>query len=185
VEKTAGTQFTAKRSAKINAWPVHNRIFAVMMHTNRYAFKAQARLAADCGVAPSTISRLLTGQCSPSFALIAAVTAALEKQLKISLDPRELVSRNGDYPTPFTCELCHCRGCLPDEAYDAGDRLRPEYRNVRPGQWTTLSSQFVKQALEEQEAEEKLSNARQREGRAMANKRTAVKPLPTVHGEGE
>lgn len=136
---------------RINTRPVHNRIFEVMMHTTRYAFKAQARLAADCGVAPSTICRLITGQCSPSFAVMATITKALEQQLNKTIDPREIVSLDESFPTASTCELCGCRGCLPDEAYDEHDRLRPAYRGIQPGQWTILSRQFVAQALNEPE----------------------------------
>lgn len=143
------SSLSGSRRSKINAMPVYNRIFAVMMHTNRYAFKAQARLASDCRVAPSTICRLLTGQSSPSFALVTAIADALEKQLKRRIDPRELVSINGEYATPWTCALCGCGGCLPDEAYDEDDRLRPEYRDVRPGEWTNLTFRFVRRALAE------------------------------------
>lgn len=135
----------------VNTRPVVNRIFAVMMHTTRYAFKAQARLAADCQVSPSTISRLLTGFSSPSFVLVDTVTKALEKQLKFSLDPRELISVDGDFPTRFTCSLCHCTGCLPYEAWDENDLLRPEYMDVRPGEWTLLSVQSVRKSLLEEQ----------------------------------
>lgn len=146
----AGSQLHAWRDC-INTRPVINRIFAVMMHTTRYAFKAQARLAADCGVSPSTISRLLTGFSSPSFVLVDAVTKALEKQLGVPLDPRELVSVDGDFPTRFTCDLCRCGGCLPYEAWDEDDHLRPEYKGVRPGEWTLLSVQSVRKALLEEQ----------------------------------
>ena len=141
---------TARRCG-INVQPVHNRIVAAMIHTSRYAFKGKARLAADCGVAPSTICRFLLGQCSPSFSLVSAVTAALEKQLGVTIDPRELVSRDGAYPTPSICALCGCKGCLPDEAYDDEERIKPEYRHLKSGQWTTLSAQCVQQVLHEDE----------------------------------
>jgi DNA-binding XRE family transcriptional regulator len=102
--KTSGSSAAPEPSAPtrvncINTSPVYNRIFGVMMHTTRYAFKAQARLARDCGVSPSTICRLLTGQSSPSFALVAAITGALEKQLKKQIDPRELISPDGTFRT--------------------------------------------------------------------------------------
>lgn len=150
---SAPSPATTKRCS-INTQPVHNRIVAAMIHTSRYAFKGKARLAADCGVAPSTVCRFILGQCSPSFSLVAAVTAALEKQLGQAIDPRELVSRNGTYPTPSICALCGCKGCLPDEAYDEDDRIKPEYRHLKSGQWTTLSSQFVQQVLQDEQQEE-------------------------------
>ncbi len=137
-------------STSINIRPVRNRILAVMLHTTRYAFKGKARLAADCGVAPSTICRLILGECSPSFALAATVTRVLEKQLGKTLDPRELVSLDGSYPTPSVCVLCGCRGCLPDEVYDEDEQVKPQYRHLKPGQWTTLSSEFIQQALNEE-----------------------------------
>jgi hypothetical protein len=142
-------QASSKLSRKINTAPVHNRIFAVMMHTTRYAFKSKARLALDCDVAPSTICRLILGQCSPSFALTSVVTRALEQQLKKTIDPRELVSLDGTYPTPSVCQLCGCKGCLPDEAYDGNNRLKPEYKDVQPGQWVTLSAAGIEQILRE------------------------------------
>jgi hypothetical protein len=138
-------------SVKINTKAVHNRIFAVMMHTTRYAFKSKARLAADCDVAPSTICRLILGQSSPSFALVSVVTKALEQQLQTAIDPRELVSVDGIYPTPSVCHLCGCKGCLPDEAYDTSNRLKPEYKDMQPGQWVTLSAEGIEQILQEEE----------------------------------
>ena len=147
----SNTSFKSNTHFKINTRPVHNRVFAVMMHTTRYAFKSKARLASDCGVAPSTICRLILGQCSPSFALIDVVTGALEKQLQKTIDPRELVSLDGVYPTPSVCALCGCKGCLPDEAYDGNNRLKPEYKDMQPGQWVTLSAEGIEQILQEEE----------------------------------
>jgi hypothetical protein len=132
-----------------------------MMHTTRYAFKAQARLAVDCHVAPSTICRLLMGQSSPSFALVTTITKALEKQLGRPIDPRELVSIDCQFPTVSTCALCGCRGCLPDEAYDENEQLRPEYKGVAPGSWTLLSSQSVRRSLDEDQRERQEKQAKE------------------------
>ena len=71
------------------------------------------------GVSRSTISRLLRGRINPSFRLAQAVTAALEKHLRRPLDLRELLSPDGTYPTASGCALAGCRGCMPEEAYDA------------------------------------------------------------------
>jgi DNA-binding XRE family transcriptional regulator len=117
---------------------LHNRVAAVMAHTVRYAFEGQARLARDCGVSRSTILRLLSGQCRPSFTLALAITLALEKQLCRRLDPRELFSFNGTYPTPSVCVLCRCRGCLPDAAYAEDGTLKPAFRSVRSGEWESV-----------------------------------------------
>jgi hypothetical protein len=64
------------------------------------------------------------------------VVAALEDELGFRLDPRELVSLDGRYPTESVCELVGCPGCLPDEAYNEDGSLRPEYEDVPPGQWS-------------------------------------------------
>lgn len=107
-----------------------------MAHTSRYSFSGQARLAQDTGLSRAAVSRMLSGQSSPSFALVLAVTAALEKQLGKRIDPRELLTFSGEYPTASVCALCGCRGCLPDEAYRPDGTLRPEFRRVRPGEWS-------------------------------------------------
>lgn len=120
---------------KINALQLHNRILALMAHTTRYAFKGETRLAQDAGVSKSAVCRLLNGKSSPSFALVVAVTKALEKRLGRPLDPRELISLDGSYPTASACELAGCRGCLPVEAYDENNVLKPEFKDVKPGQW--------------------------------------------------
>lgn len=118
---------------------VRNRIRAVLKHTRRYAFRPQSRLAADMGVARSTISRLLRNKVRPGLPLVLAITAALEKDLERRLDPRELVRFDTEpWPTASVCELVGCSGCLPDEAYDAAGRRRPEWKDVPPGHWSDL-----------------------------------------------
>ena len=111
----------------------YNRIARVMEHVPTYSFQGQARLATDAGVSRSAVSRLLAGKAAPSFAVTVAVTAALERRLGLRLDPRELVSFDGNYPTDSVCELCGCRGCMPAAAYDADDRMKPEFRNLVGG----------------------------------------------------
>src|SRR5579871_390158 len=106
-----------------------------MAHTKRYSICGQARLAEDAGVTRSTVCRFLSGKANPSFSLVMAITRALEKQTGRRIDPRELVSVDGTFPTPSVCDLCGCRGCLPPQAYDPDDTLRPEYRGARPGGW--------------------------------------------------
>ena len=120
---------------KINGLQLHNRILALMAHTTRYAFQGETRLAHDAGVSKSAVSRLLRGHSNPSFALVVALTKALEKRLGRPLDPRDLISLDGSYPTATACELAGCRGCLPAEAYDEHNWLKPEYKDVKPGQW--------------------------------------------------
>jgi len=115
---------------------LHNRIPAVLIHICRYAFEGQARLAADVGVSRSTVSRFLRGHTQPSYALVEAIARALSLRLGKPLDPRELVSFDGTYPTGSTCALVGCRGCLPDRAYDADGDLHPDWKGQKPGDWS-------------------------------------------------
>ena len=115
---------------------VHNRVEAVISHVPWYSFKSQARLAADLGFSKSAVSRLIRGECSPSFAFAYCLTKTIEKRLGKPIDVRELFSLDGTYPTPSACELVGCRNCLPSEAYDKDDNLRPEYKQVPAGQWS-------------------------------------------------
>ena len=124
------------RYSRISQQRVHNRLLAIMAHTTRYAFKGETRLAQDCGASPSAISRILTGQTSPSYTLAVAITRALEKHTGKRIDPREIISLDGEYPTPSVCDLMGCKGCLPAEAFDEAERLKDEYLQLRPGQWT-------------------------------------------------
>jgi hypothetical protein len=53
-------EITSRRGmTSIQSRPVFNRIFAVMAHTTRYAFKGESRLASDAGVSKSAVCRLL------------------------------------------------------------------------------------------------------------------------------
>ena len=126
---------------------IHNRILALMAHTTRYAFKGESRLAADAGVSKSAVSRLLNGQSSPSFVLVSALTRALEPHLQGGLkgkrlDPHELISVDGTYPTSSACELAGCRGCLPIEAFADDGKLRPEFKEMKPGSWSLGSNRM-------------------------------------------
>jgi transcriptional regulator with XRE-family HTH domain len=117
---------------------IHNRIAEVMAHTTRYAFKCEARLAMDAGISKSALNRLVNGLSSPSFVSACKIARALEKELKRPLEPRELISFDGTYPTPSVCELVGCKGCMPDQAYDESERVRPQYREIKPGDWSTM-----------------------------------------------
>lgn len=89
----------------------HNRIREIMAHTRRYAFGGEAKLARDIGVARSTLNRFLNDQSHPSFPVLFAIAEALGEALDTNIEPREIVSRDGSYPTPSVCDLCGCRGC--------------------------------------------------------------------------
>lgn len=116
--------------------PLHNRVQTLMIHTSRYAFQGQARLAADVHVSRSTISRMLHGKTCPSYCLVQAVTGALSKHLKRPLQPCDLFSLDGCYPERSGCALAGCRGCLPEDAYDSHGNRKPEWENARPGDWS-------------------------------------------------
>lgn len=145
------TLSTTQSGVLVNHAPVQrgcNRIAALLVHTTRYAFEGQARLAHDVGVSRSTICRLMGGATNPTYRLVHGVTSALEAALHKPLDSREIFSPNGTYPTPSACALCGCAGCTPEEAYDGKGRLRPEWKNRTPGDWSLYpSSQPSRQLL--------------------------------------
>jgi len=113
----------------------HNRVAAIMAHTLRYAFKGRSRLAVDCGISKSAISRLLNGRSKPTLHVVLRVTDALERELGRSLNVREIFSETGNYPTTFVCSLVGCPGCLPAQAVTE-DGPTPRYRGMEPGFWT-------------------------------------------------
>lgn len=117
--------------------PVANRLKAVLIHVPYFTIEGTARLALDCDVAASTISRLIRGKLSPSYSLVKSVTQALSERLGRSLDMRDLFTTDGTYPTVSTCELVGCKGCLPPWAWnELTDTLKPEWRHQQPGEWS-------------------------------------------------
>jgi hypothetical protein len=115
---------------------LHNRVRIALIHSWRYAFEGQARLAADVGVSRSTICRLIAGKRIPSDRLVQAITDALSEDMGIPLNARDLFSPDGTYPTCSGCKLCGCDGCLPEEAYDAKGNRKPGYENMQAGDWS-------------------------------------------------
>ena len=98
----------------------HNRVQMLMVHTTRYAFEGQARLAQDAGVSRSTISRLISGQAAPSLRLAEAVTRALSIGLgAFPFHGRPVLPRRF-LPRAFRLRPVRLPG-LP-----AGSRLRPQ-----------------------------------------------------------
>lgn len=134
------------RKSVVHQSVVHNRVQIVMIHTSRYAFQGQARLAADAGVSRSTISRLLSGKISPTYRLAQAVTAALAQHLKRPLQPGEVFSPTGEYDECSGCALSGCNGCLPEDAYDSRGNLRPAWKNARPGDWSRALERSASEA---------------------------------------
>ncbi len=107
-----------------------------MIHTSRYSFKGRSRLARDCGVSKSAISRLLNGHSRPTYYLISRVTDALEREFGRKFGIRDLFSRNGEYPTTFVCDLVGCSGCLPAKSLNDEGQTNPAYKNFKKGFWS-------------------------------------------------
>ncbi len=117
--------------------PIINRIGDVMIHVKRFEFLGGQRLAEAIDVSPSSISRLINNKINPSFALVARVTAAIEKELGMRIDPRDLIAENGEFLTRSVCDLTACPGCLPDNAMDEFGETKPAFTDVTPGTWVT------------------------------------------------
>src|SRR5580700_1397350 len=94
---------------------IMNRVRPFMVHCDHYCDDGQKRLARDCKVSPSTISRLIRGESQPSYQLAAAVTRAIAYRLGVpSIDMREIFTTDFTYPTSCVCDITpHCRGCQP------------------------------------------------------------------------
>jgi len=116
--------------------PVQNRVPVLLVHIPRLSIRGQARLAAEVGVARSTVSRLVNGRINPSYRLARGVTDALERFLGRPLDMRDVFSTDGTYLTPSGCALCKCGGCLPEAAWGEDGTLKPEWRDAPPGEWS-------------------------------------------------
>ena len=118
-----------------------NRIRSILVHTSRYSFEGQARLACDIGVSRSTVCRIMSGRNNPSFRMVRSITEALERALNRPIDPREVFSPNGTYPTASCCALCGCaHGCMPEYVFDGHDRVKPQYREMKPGDWSVSAA---------------------------------------------
>ncbi|MBS1706731.1 MAG: hypothetical protein JST40_12740 [Armatimonadetes bacterium] len=117
--------------------PTISRVSDVMAHIQRYAFRGVSKLANDAGVSMSSLSRLNNHKTNPSFVTVARITTAIEKQLGFHIDPRDLVSENGQFLTRYACDLVRCPGCLPENALDEFGQRTPAYSRIKSGQWVT------------------------------------------------
>lgn len=113
-----------------------------MIHTSRYSCFPTSRLAADSGVAKSTISHLLHGRTNPLYSTAARVVKSLERALNRSLDFREVFSEDGRYSTLAVCKLCACSGCTPSIAFGPDNSRRAAFHGFKAGQWTGDTSEF-------------------------------------------
>lgn len=121
----------------------HNRVAAIMSHTSRYSCFPTSRLAADSGVAKSTISHLIHGRSNPLYSTVAGVVKCLEEQLGASLDVRQVFSEDGSYPTRAVCKLCQCPGCTPAIVYGSDSFRKPAFAEFEPGNWTGDTCEFA------------------------------------------
>lgn len=115
--------------------PTINRVSDLMAHTTKYSFWGVSRLAEDARVSSSAVSRLINGKMNPSFAMVARITAALEREFGFHIDPRDLVAENGEFLTRFACDLARCSGCLPERAIDEFGDLKPAFSGIQKGHW--------------------------------------------------
>ena len=122
--------------------PIHepilvSRIADVLSHSSALAFKGTSKLLAESGLSRTGLFRLIRGGGNPSYHSVLRVTSALESLLGRSLDPRELIALNGNFPTAFVCFLMGCTGCLPDAAFDTFGSLTHTYADIKPGHWVS------------------------------------------------
>lgn len=123
-------------SAGYQVTRITNRLKAILLHIPYYSFEGSAKLARDTGLAPSSVSRIIRGKMSPSYVVVESIARAISHRWRKRLDPREIFTTNGSYPTPSTCELMGCLGCLPPEAWsETTDTLRSQWKQQRPGDW--------------------------------------------------
>jgi transcriptional regulator with XRE-family HTH domain len=123
-----------------------NRVREILWHIPWYGFKTQARLAQDSGISPAAVSRLLRGESQPSLAVAMRLTRALSRRLGRPLDVSEVFSLDGSYPTPSVCHLTGCRNCLPPTFYDDQEEIRPDFRDIKAGEWSATVAPSAKKA---------------------------------------
>jgi len=103
-----------------------------MRHIPRYSIDGPAKLARDIGIGQTTIYDILHYRRTPGYWIIIKMTHLFSVKLGKRLHTDELFSLTGDFPTQI-CELCNCRGCLPDEAYNDDGSRKAEYQHLIGG----------------------------------------------------
>lgn len=114
----------------------HNRIGAILIHLERYWSMGASILAVDAGVSKSTISHLLRGKSHPLYSTARRVVKCLEREFGSNLDPDEVYSEDGSYPTTFVCALMGCPGCDDSRFFDRNDSVLPGLHRIERGRWT-------------------------------------------------
>jgi DNA-binding XRE family transcriptional regulator len=131
-----GNASRSANAANENKPKNHNRIRAIMIHLRRYWSMGASILARDVGVSKSTISHLLRGKSNPLYSTASRVVKCLESQLGFPLNPDEVFSKDGSYPTPYVCMLVGCKGCSADAFLDSAHQIRPGVKKIERGHCT-------------------------------------------------
>lgn len=127
----------------INTTPVHNRLDAILGHMPDFWFNPTRRLAQEAGVSMTAIQRLIAGKSSPSYSLVWSIAKVLEKHLGKPINPMEIVSIDGTYPTLSVHDLCDCIGCTPPRVYQ-GKQSLPD--TARPSDSSAEAQTMAKEA---------------------------------------
>jgi transcriptional regulator with XRE-family HTH domain len=78
----------------------HNRIAEILTHLTKSSVEEEIRLAREAGISRANLSRIMRGHHAPTFAVMLAITEALERRAGHPIDPRDILNLDGLYPTP-------------------------------------------------------------------------------------
>jgi hypothetical protein len=112
-----------------------HRLSDFFSHIPRYWDDAGTRLAIDAGISPSAIYHLMKGRWTPTYRVAIGITEAIGRQLGRELHTSEIFTFTGRFRTPSVCELCGCKGCLPEAAYNEDGTRKAQYRHLKGGDW--------------------------------------------------
>ena len=107
-----------------------------MIHAERYSVKGMSRLASDAGITLSALCKVAKGDRQPTYLLVTRVVGALEEQLGVRIDPRDVFTEEPEFLHEFPCTVCNCSGCLPPWAFDEDDNTVEAFHGVKSGTWT-------------------------------------------------
>ena len=111
---------------------LYHRLPAVLRHVPRYAIDGPIKLARDVGIGKTTIYDIIHRRRAPGYWIVIKITHLLGVKLGKRLHTDDLFSLTGDYPTS-ACEVCGCKGCLPDEVFNPDGSRKPEYAHLKGG----------------------------------------------------
>lgn len=93
------------RASRSSAPKSYNRIREILVYLNGTPVSSERGLACAIGVSPSALNRIIQGKCIPSFQTMAALSWVVEKHLGHRIDPRDILSFDGSYPTATVEQL--------------------------------------------------------------------------------